>query len=370
MMSTSSGKASSSSSSSSDPSPLSFLTLLKIYTAVAIVHLLKAKYTQTQFDPDEYWQTLEPAYCLAFTQNSNVNTFHKEGESSHPHNCAYTWEWTRSRSNYHEHEDYNDDNRNSFFVEMLQNVLHGPVRSYVSILPTFWFYKFVQFFAMDTTYVIAHGPLYCNALLVSAPTDVAIFCIARWVYNSSGSSSSSSSSSSRCNNLETIKRRSYPFLALFASITNWFHSYALIRTYSNSVETVLLTVGIALLSPELFSLSSSCQHTIHQTTKKEKILRKNAKIAFVLGGISVAIRFTSLAAWIPIGLIISFRGKYTAFQDGLSSVWTLCALYGGLGLMMACIVDWYFYGKVVIPFLGNFHFNVMLGMFSLIFSSF
>eukprot|EP00957_Ditylum_brightwellii_P114329 8717301-Ditylum_brightwellii.AAC.1 len=66
-------------------------------------------------------------------------------------------------------------------MAILQNAFHGPVRSHVSILPTYWFYKIVRYFKFDSTYVIAHGLLYFNALVVAAPTDVAIYYIAKWI---------------------------------------------------------------------------------------------------------------------------------------------------------------------------------------------
>lgn len=322
-------------SSSSSPLPLSYISLFRIYTIVAIYRLINAYFIQTQFDPDEYWQTLEPAYCLAFHSSRN---------------CVYTWEWTRSRSLSRSQHQTN------MFIETLQNVLHGPVRSHVSILPTFWFYKIIHFLSWDSTYMMSHGPLYIHALFVVAPTDVATYVISRWIHNIV-----MNNPQKNCDN------PNIPLLALMANVTNWFHGYALIRTYSNSVETMLLIVGMALLSPELFGrYELQIQHQ-----QRNYSYRRNAKIAFVLGGLSVAIRFTSLAAWIPIGLILSFRDMYigsrkesneNAFRNGLYTVLNLCALYGGMGLLIACMIDWYFYDKIVIPFLGNIHFNVILGM--------
>ena len=323
------------SSSSSSPLPLSYKNLFLIYTTAATYRLINAHFIQTQFDPDEYWQTLEPAYCLAFKNSSN---------------CVYTWEWTRSRAlSLSRHQP-------NVFIDTLQNALHGPVRSHVSILPTFWFYKIVHYLSWDSTYMISHGPLYIHALLVVAPTDIATYVISRWIHNII-----IIHPEKNCDN------PNLPLLALMANITNWFHGYALIRTYSNSVETMLLIVGMALLSPELFG-----RYQPQKQQQQNHIYRRNAKIAFILGGLSVAIRFTSLAAWIPIGLILSFRGisvgsskeaNENTFQNGFYTVFNLCALYGAIGLLIACMIDWYFYDMIVIPFLGNFHFNVILGMY-------
>jgi len=315
-----------------------FKTILKLYIIVSLYRLLNALILQTQFDPDEYWQTLEPAYCLAFRNR----------------NCAYTWEWTRRRILSSSEEgtytyadigaDINigtniDIVRHSW--EWIQNALEGPVRSHVSILPTFWLFRILKYTKYDTTWMVARGPVLVNALLVAAPTDVATYYIARWM-------STSSKDKNLCN------------IALIATITNWFQNYALVRTYSNSLETMLLTVGIAILCPELFSsLELVFSKKINRDGYRSIRIRPMAKLAFILGGLGVSIRFTSLAAWIPLGIIISLRRVSTG--EVWHYLWNLCAFYGALGLFIGCVIDWYFYGFGAVPFLGNFHFNVILG---------
>ena len=337
-------------------SHVSLPTLIRLYVIATCYRLFNAYIIQTQFDPDEYWQTLEPAYCLAFSSNHNNND--ENNTINNNNHCAYTWEWTRSY-------DGNELNNNptssmamtsidtSLFSTMILQALHGPVRSYVSILPTYLFYKVIQYLSYDSSYVISHGPLYLNALLVAAPTDVAIYYIATWIVKN-----------------KSIQSNNVPMIAFIVSLTNWFHGYALIRTYSNSLETMLVTIGIALLCPELFGQNYYGESTNVKTKTHHHYyyyFGSNAKIAFVLGGLGVAIRFTSLAAWIPIGLIISCR-LTTSFMGLMRNIVSLCALYGGCGLFMGCLIDWYFYGgdSVVIPFLGNFHFNVILGKFGML----
>jgi hypothetical protein len=36
---------------------------------------------------------------------------------------------------------------------------------------------------------------------------------------------------------------------IYCCITSWFNGYALVRTYSNSLETVLVSLSVALVSP-------------------------------------------------------------------------------------------------------------------------
>lgn len=95
--------------------------------------------------------------------------------------------------------------------------------------------------------------------------------------------------------------------------------------------------------------------------------RPQAKLAFVLGGLSACVRFTSLAAWIPVGLIVSFRMGWDALTQKYSyhamvhTLIRLCAMYGFIGVVLGCCVDCWFYGFWTMPFLGNIHFNVLLG---------
>ncbi len=337
-------------------SETSFKTLFKFYILASCYRILNAFFIRTQFDPDEYWQTLEPAYCLAFPTPSGN------------HNCAYTWEWTRRRLSSSTVVTSNT------IINFFMNALHGPVRSYVSILPTYWFYKFIIILyslspslplpSTLSTNLISHGPLYWNALLITAPTDVATYYITTIMTK---------------NHCQHHKHNNIPYIAFILSLTNWFHGYALIRTYSNSMETMLLLVGIALLSPQLFSAGINTR-----TQSINNDYHIETKVAFILGGLSVVIRFTSLAAWIPLGIIIShhlsfctndtstFTDKQNYKKEYRTFIWYIfhiCALYGGIGVLAGCMVDWYFYsggGLIsgegdVLPFLGNFHFNVILG---------
>lgn len=73
----------------------------------------------------------------------------------------------------------------------------------------------------------------------------------------------------------------------------------------------------------------------------------------------MCVRFTSLAAWIPIGLIIS--SKFRDYKCNMSILFGLCVQFGLLGVILGCCIDFCFYGFWAIPFLGNIHFNVLLG---------
>jgi phosphatidylinositol glycan class B len=253
-----------------------------IFSCLCLYRSINVLLIQTQFDPDEHWQTLEPAYCYAFKGS-----------------CALTWEWTR---------------RAMTSASLWKKSLHGPLRSHLAILPTYIFYVVIKLLRIDTPFLVAKGPMLLHAALVAAPTDYLVWYLA--------------------------DHRSSSRWSLFCSLTSWFQAYTLVRTYSNSIETVLLMCGIALLRSK-------------NTT--------NDSWAYVLGGMSVAIRFTSLAAWIPLGLLFALTVS-SSFKARLMYLFNPCAMYGLAGFGLSLLVDRCFYGFWTIPLLANLQFNVVEGM--------
>lgn len=292
-----------------------------LFTLLVIFRFLNAIFIETQFDPDEYWQSLEPAYCFVFSPDGTQN-------------CALTWEWTRRLSS-------NDLDISSSWINI---ALNGPVRSYVPVLPIIVLYKFLKIFHLDSNWAVAKCPILLNAILVSAPTDYAVYYISKCIYGIK-----SDPKERKADILHRVETWS-----LLASLTSWFHAYALIRTYSNSLETALLAVGVALLCPELFD---------KRNVAYDQRIRPLAQLAFILGGLSVVIRFTALASWIPLGIIVSIRRGTN--KSRIYYFTRLCIVCGTIGVGIGCIVDRLLYGFWAIPFIGNFHFNVILGLGSL-----
>ena len=137
--------------------PMTAHISLLVYLGICVFRSLNALLISTQFDPDEYWQNLEPAYCEAFRSGLPCD--------------GYTWEWLRrapSLASFH----------TSAAASTLRQLLEGPVRSYLSILPTYLFYRAIQILHLDSTWIVARGPLIVNAMLVAAPTDWAVWSLA------------------------------------------------------------------------------------------------------------------------------------------------------------------------------------------------
>lgn len=177
---------------------------LRVVLLCCIFRLLNVLVIQSQFDPDEYWQNLEPAYCQVFGQCDGL-----------------TWEWKR-RSKLSNFENLN---------EFITQGMEGPVRSFVSILPTMYFYYIVKFLGIDSTWMISRGPLVLNALFVALSTDWSVWYLSRWMEYPHG------------------KHKGDAFWYLYASLTSWFGAYALIRNYSNSLETIFLVTSLRFIGP-------------------------------------------------------------------------------------------------------------------------
>lgn len=203
---------------------------MKLFLCICIFRILNALVIQTQFDPDEYWQTLEPAYCKAFVPSSVDKSF--------PDNCqGLTWEWKRRAVNnrvYSKPSMHFDSSRTiTWLFDWISDCFHGPVRSYASVLPTYCLYVISRFLGVDTTWMVAKGPALLHALLFAAPTDFAVWSMARWVTSVPGGG----------------REMTVMWWCLFCSLTSWFNAYALVRTYANSIEAALFALGMMLVSP-------------------------------------------------------------------------------------------------------------------------
>lgn len=260
----------------------------RLFLVLCCFRILNVFLIQSFFDPDEYWQMLEPAYCAVFRPEESWD-------------CGgYTWEWKRRAG---------DD-----VTTFIGRSLHGPVRSYLSVVPVHLFYWIVKAAGVDFHWVIARGPMFLSAVTVAAPIDMAVWYISdsRW--------------------------------ALFASLTSWFGCYSYVRTYANCQEALLLILALALMQKNGHHIWQRCA------------------LAFFLGGLSVAMRFTSVASFVPLGLLLTIEQKP---RRKLPFLLGICTPFALLGVFVSAVVDRWFYGFWTIPFLGSFHFNAILGLSTL-----
>ena len=276
-----------------------------VFLSVCAFRCFNALFMQSYFNPDEFWQTTEPAYCAVFSKGSRCP--------------GLTWEWTRRAGG---------DEEANLLYQLVRKSMLGPVRSYLSVLPTYLLYLVAKLLNLDSAWMIRRGPAILNALLFAAPLDWSVWYTARWINHGD----------------RKAMNHMLPGWCLFCSTVSWFNAYSLVRTYSNSQEACFMALALVLVSPELFG---------NQTSQSSFL---KACLAFFMGGLSTAIRFTSCIAFVVIGIILATRRGHF-----LTYIIFPCALFGVLGISAAMLVDRYFYGFWTIPLLGNIHFNVIEG---------
>jgi hypothetical protein len=88
-----------------------------------------------------------------------------------------------------------------------------------------------------------------------------------------------------------------------------------------------------------------------------------ACLAFFLGGICCSIRFTCLAAFVPMGILLAFQEEFISIVSILKYLGGVCGVFGLSGIATTLLLDRAMYGFWAVPFLGNIHFNVIQGKF-------
>ncbi|KAL7576454.1 hypothetical protein ACA910_017964 [Epithemia clementina (nom. ined.)] len=397
----------------------SFLTReMLVFLYICLFRICNTFLVQTYFDPDEFWQTLEPAYCHVFGDDGTTRILlldDDEDDDPYPFHCpGLTWEWKRrfaapSRDSWSNFSSSFSKEPWSPLVQFVQPSLWGPTRTYLSIVPTWLYYqalkRFFWFFKhrLDPStnsgnsnnntvllslprlswwkwWLVARGPMWLYAVTVAAPTDYAVWYCAKWLpptttTDAAGSKSNTqvSLSASEANILQSPNWSSS--WCLFCSLVSWFGAFTMVRTYSNAQETALVTISLAVVSPELLG-NSFIRRKKDPTNDGLCSFWIRAPCAFFLGGLAVAIRFTALAAYIPMGILLALdfgveeplsttNSTKAVFVQRLQFLLYPCATFGALGVGVSLVVDRFFYGFWAMPFLASYHFNVLLNQATL-----
>lgn len=265
----------------------------------------------TSFVPDEYYQTIEPAFNLTFGYSDL--------------GLSKTWEW-------------NDDYR---------------IRSFVLLLPYLLFFQFKRlltdhFGVFLPTILLFRGPRLIQSLL-TAYSDTLFYIIMQKV---SGSNY-------------------FAGLALVVHLSAWSASYCLSRTLANSTETALLIIGISFFieGTNLSNLNEDKSEIITNDNEaiqdvKNSIISKNKKptfwkalltpsIAIALVVITVHSRPTAVLFWAPLILL-----KTIYHKSPLKYVFFEC-IPTGLFVFLSCIAfDSYCYGEITITPYNFFRINI------------
>jgi phosphatidylinositol glycan class B len=177
-------------------------------------------------------------------------------------------------------------------------------------------YKTLAWVHLDTPAIIVIGPRLLQAVL-AAVCDVFVYKLAHQLWSS----------------------RVYAGVAYVLHLSFWFSLYCMTRTLSNTMETVLTTVGIH------FWLAAR-RHFRFST------------LGFALGVISCFIRPTAIFMWLPMATIHIF----TSSTGPLCSIILQFLPTGAILMIMSILCDFLFYGKVVFVQYNFLHFNVFEGV--------
>lgn len=298
---------------------------VRVFVLICLFRFLNTFLVKSYFDPDEFWQTMEPAYCHVFNPQAGYD-------------CpGFTWEWKRRPPNPLPEQTH-------ILEQFVPEFLWGPARTYLSVVPTYLFFQALRWMQADTTWWVSRGPMILYAITTAAPTDYAVWYIAKFLPQRPTESSSSSSTQQ-----STFSTQCW---CLFSSLVSWFGAFSMVRTFANAQETLLIIWSIALVAPEF----------VGQVDPPQPRYRLRSSLSFLLGGMAASIRFTALAAYIPMGIILAWqeRSNKSSILSKILFLLSPCALFGLTGIGCAMVVDSLFFGFWAVPFLGNFHFNVIL----------
>ncbi|GAA5825897.1 hypothetical protein JCM11251_000044 [Rhodosporidiobolus azoricus] len=289
--------------------PLSPLRVLLIALAL---RLLAALLSTAFFQPDEYWQNLEPAYHLVFSHHSPSHTTYSSVGTGR------TWEWRTAP----DAPLLGGEGWASWEVldRLVKEGGFGGIRSPLSVLPTAGVYSGLKQLNWVNPQTLFLAPRLVQALF-AASTDLALFLLARRVLGSR-----------------------YTSAALFASLTSFFHFYTLSRTFSNSTEATLTTWALVLW------LWPSSPSSASMPSKKRFIA------ALALAATATLMRPSNAVIWTALGAQLLWRRRsWRARRQVIGSA----LLVGLLASLLSLILDSLFYSTPTFTPLRFLHFNLV-----------
>eukprot|EP01126_Amoeba_proteus_P066772 TRINITY_DN9729_c0_g1_i1.p1 TRINITY_DN9729_c0_g1~~TRINITY_DN9729_c0_g1_i1.p1 ORF type:complete len:442 (-),score=58.75 TRINITY_DN9729_c0_g1_i1:178-1503(-) len=135
--------------------------------------------------------------------------------------------------------------------------------------------------------------------------------------------------------------------ALFLQLTNWFTFYTLIRTYSNSIETTLVVVGL-----------------FYWPTHRGRYSWESRWVALVFAFVSFLIRPTAAIFWIWIGwreIFLFWKNNGNSFRKELYLLIKEVTIIGIVTFGVSVLIDSLWYAKFVIVQSNFLQFNVVSG---------
>ena len=310
----------------------------RVVAMVVAFRICKALFLATYFNPDEFWQGLEVAHDMAF------------GCGAQPP----TWEW-------------------------------GPdarIRGYLHPLVLAGVFRVLAVLGLDSRTAVIGAPKILQGVLAA----VCDLCVASLVEhrNRIGSGSGGGGDGEREGGdraSASARARSAGAWALACSLSSWFLFYCLPRTFSNSLETVLTTLGLWFLygPPQQRarggSSASSGGSSTSSRSARDADRRPGRRVlpvglggtrraaaaaaaaasllpwgAVLCAGLAVAVRPTAAVVWVGIALGLVLHEEGWASPARLAA----CVLQRVLPaaaavLAVSAVVDRWFYGAWTLP---------------------
>ncbi|KAJ3338399.1 hypothetical protein HDU93_009564 [Gonapodya sp. JEL0774] len=249
---------------------------------------------RTFYQPDEYWQSLEVAHNAVFGRG------------------YLTWEW------------------------------RNQVRGFAHPMLFAGMYRLVKYLQLDDTVMIIYAPKLLQAL-IAATNDYFTYLLALRFFGASGAKWTV-----RVAQLHAPLNDSHQTLSvaqLFCTLTSWYNSYAMTRTFSNSAEATLTTVALWRFP------------WAQLRREGERVDWRCFVDAIIVAAGSCILRPTSAMLWLFVGLDFGWRTRNHVFRI----IWIVGSV-GASALLFSAIIDHSFYKSWVFPPLQFYRVNVFEGI--------
>jgi phosphatidylinositol glycan class B len=248
-----------------------------IFLLLALWRCFTSLFLVTYFNPDEPWQSLEPAASLAFG----------------PDQGYLTWEFAQ--------------------FARIRSIIHPAI--FASL------YKVLQYLQLDSNWAVIYAPRLFQAILAAVADYFYYRFLLRYSQNNE-------------------KFTKYVF---FLHATNWFFNYTIVRTYSNSMETI-----ICLIAFYYWPWNNSIKQSYNSNRYK----------AFILASLAIIIRPTNAILWLILGL---YHSAFT-LQNSKQRIKLFIAEIlpiGAISLLFSIAVDSLYYGEFTFVIWNFFKFNFL-----------
>ncbi|KAL2018912.1 hypothetical protein VTK56DRAFT_10279 [Thermocarpiscus australiensis] len=269
-----------------------------VLSLLLLFRFVNALCMRTFFQPDEYFQALEPAWNIAFGPNSGA---------------WLTWEW--------QHQ--------------LRSSLH-PALFGLAYKATDGIMSFLQLFPPFRAFILVALPGALQSVF-AALGDFYTWKLAMDVYG---------------------RESNAPWAALWMTVLNPWQWYCSTRTFSNSLETTLAIAALSYWPWELLGDAQTNKEVPLQTRGTVASLR----ISLVLAAIAVLLRPTNLLIWLGILALcltrITLTGESPMKKSTLSVLFREILLCGTSVLAISLVSDRLYFGFWTFPPYKWLYFNI------------